>query len=141
MNTERSVDEIRAELEAAMARDAAKLKEERDKVQPEFLFAICRTNDSWRSRGLFDPTVVLYDLHGILLNGAAFDRVGKVKPYKGAMTYAFNTLSNSIIMGVSGGTYYTSDPECFKEISRFLVANPNGGDITHIVNKYYGKGE
>jgi hypothetical protein len=130
----RTVDEIKAELQIALQREKAEVQSAQAKVQPRFLFTITPVTDNWHQS--FDETVVLYNLAGVLTNADEFRAVGKMQPSEGRMVYAFNTLSGSIIMGVSGGVYFITDPTAMKEISRFLVENPKGGDITDIMNRY-----
>jgi hypothetical protein len=67
----------------------------------------------------------------------------------GQMKYLFNTLSKRLVMHVGGGQVYFSEPwpgqrtdeegmrafhETLDELSDFLANNPEGGDVTEIIN-------
>jgi hypothetical protein len=133
------VYEARLAEASAMASEAKhqinKLKNVRAaKVKPDYLFTIVSVVNSLGDR-LYDNSCLLYKLTGMVKNATELRAVGKT-PFEGSMTYLFNTLSGRIVMAVSGGTTFTNNPECFKELSEFLYTMPRGGDVTEIVNKY-----
>lgn len=137
MTTQETVNRLRAELLAAERLLAAEQKEKAMHVQPIYRFTLSLVTPM-RGAKIYDTSCVLYTLTGEVINKEEMRYVGKT-PFEGGMNYLFNTLSGKFVMAVGGGAVYTSDPWCLAALSSFILQNPNGGDVTSIVNHYRGE--
>lgn len=140
----RTIEEIKAELREAEAAESAKAQALRDSVKPEWVFTLTPSESKWHE--VYDDTCLVYRLEGRVTNLEALKAVGSHMPALGsggAMDYVFNTVTGKLIMAVGGGTIYInrqfgkrsdgSDVTAMNELGAFLVAHPDGGDITSIV--------
>jgi|SRR5882724_349681 len=136
----RPIEEIQAELEAAIiARDKTEAELAKS-VKPMYIFTLVLHTDKFDLAKVFDPSCSLYRLVGRCTNKKEMEAVHKF-PHEGAMTYVFNTLSHKFVMAVGGGSIFTSDAEAWEELSDFVsYGHSQGGDVTHIVSKYFPKG-
>jgi hypothetical protein len=149
--SEPSVRELEERLNAARLRESERILEVRKAHPVQYKFTI--TVDKRRSSfdRMYDTSIKRYAIRRFVTNRAESEALGhpEWEMRDGGMTYLFNTHTNLIICSCGGGTSYISpawnqsdddyDAEAFREISRFLVVNPQGGDITHIVNKFLEK--
>ena len=147
--TAKTTAELRAELRAAELREAAE-RQARTKETPVIRrFTISPTERKGRFHDeLFDPACRFYDLDCEVTNRAEAIEAGHPEHdlRGGGMTYVFNTLSGSIVCGTGGGTIWVSagwDAKnaesaqlCMGAISAFIVAHPEGGDITDLVDAH-----
>jgi len=136
MAEHRSIKEIQAELNLAIEIEAAEKREVAKNTKPDYTFTLVPSYRPYYK--VYDSSCKLYDLRGLVNNKEELRKVGKT-PFEGSMTYVFNTLSGKFVMGVSGGSVLTEDPDTWEELSEFIDANPKGGDITSIMNKHFGK--
>jgi hypothetical protein len=135
--SKRTVAEIRAELAAALQAETAEKEALAKATQPVYKFTLELVTDNWDK--IFDPTCSVYKLIGEVLNKDELKAVGKV-PFEGAGRYLFNGATHRFVMAVSGGSYFVSHPDCFAELSDFVVYHTDGGDVTEIVNRYRNQG-
>lgn len=115
--------------------DAAK-EEAKKSIKPVVTYSISPYTSTLRSDTIYDPEVVRYEVKAKCHNLDALAEVG-VNWQGGGMVYLFNRATNRLIMGHGGGyIYLKKSPEMWAEVSAFIVAHPEGGDITEIVEKY-----
>jgi hypothetical protein len=133
--------------EAAEAKEALRRSVER-KMSYVFYPA---DSQQYRHDRLWDDSCKYYILRGVVLNRAELTEAGWSDRDlgDGQMKYLFNTLSKRLVMHVGGGQVYFSEPwpgqrtdeegmrafhETLDELSDFLANNPEGGDVTEIIN-------
>lgn len=101
---------------------------------------------------ILDDAIVLVRLEGVVENAEAMREVG-ADPFQGGMTYFFNKLSGKIVTSEGGGNIWLSTDASFSRsteeredarktfdvLSKFLVENPEGGDVTEIVMSHRRK--
>jgi hypothetical protein len=127
----RPVVEIEAELAAAKKAEYARLEKEQKAVQPQYVFTLDRV---WHNMNhLMDNNCTLYRLNGKVTNKEELKSVGKI-PFEGGMTYVYNNLSGRFVIAIGGGSIFTSKSEVFRLLNKFIDQNPNGGDVTHLMN-------
>lgn len=141
----RSIDEIRAELAEAEAREKEERQRIRNSVQPQVRFTVFVPQDTHVSGRIWDDTITVYRVEAEVLNKKELKEVGRSAD-EGGMSYYFNTLTGKLICPTSGGTLYfhsfskREDTEASEvargEIEAFIAENPEGGDITSIIEKY-----
>ncbi len=132
----RPIDEIQKELQEAIAHYNQEITKKQKETKPIYQFSLIPA--MYTHKEVYDPTCRLYDLIGIVLNREELVAAYK-SPFEGSMTYLFNSLSGKFVMGVSGGQIFVSDANCWAELSEFIKENYAGGDVTHIVTKYFPK--
>lgn len=130
----RTVAEIRAELFEAQEYERKELEVKQKEVKPTYKFTIVPSTYS----EMFSPQYCSYTLAGIVLNKEELKAVGKF-PHEGGMAYAYDRIDDTFICGIGGGSSFTKDTKCWKELSAFIALNPAGGDVTEIVTKYFPK--
>ena len=144
--TAKTTAELRAELRAAELRESAERQARTAQTPVVRKFTIEPTKPKGRFHDdLFDPSCRFYDLECEITNRAEALEAGHAEHdlRSGGMTYVFNTLSGLIVCAVGGGSIYVSGGWDAKNaesaqltmgaISAFIVANPEGGDITDLV--------
>jgi hypothetical protein len=138
--TTRTVAEIREELRAAEAREAAEQAARRDAVKPVYKFTL--TPEASRFDKIYDPTIVLFKLAGTVTNKAELEAVG-AKPDEGGIAYLFNTENGRFVMRTGGGRLWLTgknsfeeDTDVLQELADYLTDNPTGGDVTEIVTRF-----
>jgi hypothetical protein len=101
-----------------------------------------------RHHDLYDATCRLYSLHGEVANPVEAIEAGHPKDTLrcGSMDYIYNTATAKIVCSVGGGSIYISTGwgqhsleeviATMDEIGEYIFANPEGGDITEIVEKF-----
>jgi hypothetical protein len=141
----KTVEELKAELQLAQKRLELERAALKDATPIVWRFTIAPATTSHHE--VFDETCVLYVIAGEVANKEEATSVGHLITGEGRMVYVFNTLSGKLVMDIGGGTVYVSkgwgrdkSEDAFKktmqELSEFIVANPNGGDITDIINRH-----
>lgn len=79
----------------------------------------------------------LYTVAGILVNRKEVDRVADFLPPDSGMNYIVEVETGYMKTSGGGTTYFqVADPAVRKAICAFLKANPEGGDITSIVEEH-----
>jgi len=146
--TDKTVEELRAELREAERREAAELQIRRAKVQVRRQFTLLPYEDVHFLDRVYDSTCKLYRLVSTVVNHDEAKTAGhtELEMRNGGMTYVYNTLSHRLVTGVGGGTIWigptwmneddTSDVEAFEELNAFLLEHPEGGDVTEIVERF-----
>lgn len=139
----KTVEQLRAELRKAEQAEEAAAKTRREATPPVWQFTLSPTTQE----RVYDDTVVAYTLRGEVINRDECLTAGRAE-YElrgGAMVYLFNTGTGKLIAPVGGGTIYISsfyprnreaEAKVIDQISDFLVAHPEGGDITEVVNAF-----
>lgn len=147
-----SIEEMRAQLHAAeqelKQREADERKAEMAATPIVWRFTIKpATNRSFQE--MYDDSCLLYRLNGEITNRDEAKAAGHPDHdlRAGGMDYIFNTLSGKIVTGVGGGTIWVghgwgndkradSARATMEAISQFIADNPEGGDITGIVEQH-----
>ncbi len=139
-------EEVLSNLRKQVA-DAEKLVEEaKERKRKEFkrkfeftLFVI--KQKSWGWDKIRDETIVIICLSGKVLNKEEGKALG-AHADDGSMCYLYNTVTGKIICSSGGGTHYLGTGNGFEEdenkyaaLEKFLRENPNGGDVTHLIEK------
>lgn len=95
---------------------------------------------------VYDDSLVWFRLEGICVNKAECEAVGHWSFFEGGMNYLYNTLTHKIVMTAGGGSIHMGgfrgdegNEEAMQILSDYLTANPNGGDITKLVNAWKKK--
>lgn len=148
----RSIAEIRAELEAAQKLEADKLKEAMKLTPIKWRYTVT-PNDDRHWTEIFDDTCVNYKISGECVNEAEAKAAGhpEYSMRSGSMNYIFNKATGKIVCSTGGGMVFISNPlgwrptesdvvdpaaVAMKLVSDFIVAHPDGGDITHIIEQH-----
>ena len=92
---------------------------------------------------MLDDTVLKYRLEGEIVNLDQCIEAGysESELKVGGHTYLFNTLSSRFICGIGGGYVYLGfdrdegTRERFERLAEWVVDNPEGGDVTDLVNE------
>lgn len=151
---DKSIEEMRAELHEAeqllKQREADERKAKMAATPVVMRFTITPAiNRSFQE--MYDTSCLLYRLDGTITNLNEAKAAGHPEHNlrAGGMDYIFNKLSGKIVTGVGGGTIWVGggwrDEEnasahaAIYEISKFIVAHPEGGDITDIVENHRRK--
>jgi hypothetical protein len=148
--TDRTIQEIRAELAEAEKAEKLELERLKEAFPPIWQFTIkpAAPRSFSSTDELYDDTCRFYELEGEVINREEAAAVGHTELFMrgGGMTYVYNTLSHRIICATGGGTIYISRPwsirddtsaqETMEEVNAFLLENPEGGDITEIVERH-----
>lgn len=143
--------EVKAEIERLQKR-LSDLKEQERKdhleaqarVKPVWRFTLePRPSDSFTK--IYDPSVVIYRLSGVVVNEEELKAVHK-EIRNGSMSYLYNTLSKRFITPVGGGSLFIVDDTwgnkpknretremTFACLEFFLSEHPEGGDVTGII--------
>lgn len=143
-----SVEELRRQLREAEALEVQE-REARRKATPvrcQYLIAPASRRNTFDK--LYDETCHTYTIERVILNKAEAEAAGHQdwELRAGGMNYLFNSGTGKIVCALGGGTSYISerwngendgaDVEAMEAIGQFLDANPNGGDITKIVETF-----
>lgn len=138
----KSAAELRAELAEAEAREKTErdLLKQQVPIQYRYEIAPQPSREAIFDK-VYDPTCVRYRIVRRTVNPKEAEAAGHPdwELQEGGMTYVFNTGTNRIICSVSGGTIYISGvgaDAAFEQVGNFLAANPQGGDITDIVERF-----
>lgn len=147
----RSIQEIRAELQAAEEAARAEKETLRETVQPIWKYTVKRMvkGDGFRYLNeVFDDSCFLIKISGEVTNREECEKVGhsESRLNGGSGTYLFNSTTWKIICSLGGGTFYInswlnagaedSHIIAMNEVNEFLFLHPKGGDITSIVNAH-----
>jgi len=144
----RTIDEIEAELEAARKAIENDRNAKRNAVKPVWRYTIEPGTMTGYAK-LWDDTLAWYELAGHIDN---VDKLVAAGWYdhelrRGSMRYLFNTVTGKIVMHSGGGTMYIysgwgsagdveAELRAVAKVGAFLVAHPEGGDITEIVTAF-----
>lgn len=132
----RPIAEIEMELKEAKEAERKELEAKQRAVKPQYEFVLVPT--SKLDLKVYDSTCQLFDLIGIVMNKAELRAVHKAV-FEGSMTYVFSWMSKRFVNEMGGGSVFVDSPACWSELSKFIVDNPSGGNVTQIVSKYFPK--
>ncbi len=144
----KSVAELRAEMREAEKREAAEREARKALVQVKRRYTILPQENHSMFGRIYDSTCKYYELRCAVLNLVEATEAGYASHEltEGSGRYLYNTATGSIVCAVSGGTFYISpgwkstqddlDVAAFEEINEFLLAHPEGGIITDIVERF-----
>lgn len=141
----RTIEEIEEELRLAKQAQRDEAERRREAVKPRYEYVIASATTKSYDR-VYDPAVVLYRVESICLNMGECVDAGHNEDglRQGGMTYYFNTATGRIITCTGGGYLHIEDfddreasARCVAEVSEFLVAHPEGGEITDIVERFH----
>lgn len=138
------MQELEAELATLRQQEKDEVKARRESVKPAWAFILAPHTDRYDK--IADPSCRWYRLEGVITNSEEYHEVGATKPQEGGMNYLFNTLSGRFVISGGGGTIYISltgdsifgraaDTEAFGALEAFIRENPEGGDVTEIVER------
>ena len=134
MSESYTVAELESMLAEARRVEQAAAKARREAVVPEYRFTVEPASDNWDR--LHDNTCRFYRLIGEITNEEALREVGAMVPQGGAMKYVYNSGTGKIVCAVGGGTSWPLTDEGWGLIGDLIAVNPNGGDVTWIVNQF-----
>lgn len=141
----RSIEEIEAELREAKRQQKLAQEQLAATVPPKYVFTVepVKNPNSWDR--LFDDTMKLYVISGTCVNREESATAGNYVAPDGSMRYVYNTRTYKLVCSVGGGTSYVSrwhfdgtdyEAETMQKISDFLLHQPEGGDITDIIEAH-----
>jgi hypothetical protein len=135
----KTVAELRAELRAAEQAESEAKRVAAQAVKAKLVFTIRRNDSSFDK--ILDESCVLYRITGITQNKDELAAVGR-EARDGGMNYLFNIATGRLVCSMGGGNVYVKtgqwssdkpDWPTIRALEAFIVANPDGGDVTHIV--------
>ena len=142
------IDQLRAELAAAEEAEKEARVAKLEAVPVVMRYSVSRDTSAYVTNDLYDDAVVPYRVEGRVVNReaalAAGHESGSLDRRGGGMTWLFNTLSDKLVCDVGGGSVHFGFPgdvdeahlKAVKDIAAFIAANPDGGDITGIIEEY-----
>jgi len=148
---EQEIADLRSRLKDAEKRREEERREKQNSVKPIYRFTLTPEVPKGYHE-ILDDSIGLVRLEGIVQNAEEMEAVGNPLS-QGGMTYYFNKLSGKIAVSTGGGNVWVSTDGIFarsdeeKEhgrltfdlLSRFMVKNPDGGDVTEIVQNHREK--
>jgi hypothetical protein len=141
------IEQLRAELNEAIRAEDVAQQERRASVPIEFSYWV-RPADGHRHFGkIYDSSCVLYRIGRTCLNRDEAKAVGhpEHEMSEGAMDYIYNRLTDKIVCSVGGGTTYIgtwgkqhedAEVAAIERISDLIKYQPEGGDITAIIEDF-----
>ena len=141
----RSIEEIEAELREAKQQEKLAKAALAAATPPKYVFEVALVENPTSWDRLFDDTMRLYVISGTCVNREDATKAGNHVAPDGSMRYIFNTHTYKLVCSVGGGTSYVSrwhfdgpdyEADTMGKISDFLLHNPEGGDITHIIEAH-----
>jgi len=145
-------EELEAELRRIKQEEAEQARLLREATPIRMKFTLEPSVD--KHYEVYDESCALYKLTGEVTNEEEAIAAGHQKTFLsgGAVTYVYSKLSRKLIMHVGGGTIYVSKGWGSKsdvdhnrpssaeiamaELSEFVSLNPQGGDVTEIVQRH-----
>jgi len=127
---------LTAQLNVLQNEEAAEREALLDSVKPIMEYTISPSEVRRSSFDfVYDPEVTCYTITGTCTNKLELAAVGNTRHlHEGSMRYYFNGATGRLIGSVGGGNIHlASTEEAYAQVSAFLVASPEGGDITEIV--------
>jgi hypothetical protein len=126
------IDDVRAELtrlehEEKLAREAR-----RAATVPVYKYSIRRPIDDWITKHVYGR----FDVYSVIRtceNEAECKAVGRLIAI-GSMAYVYCQVNHIIVCPVSGGLSMINNAEQAYAVGAFIHENPDGGDITHLLN-------
>jgi hypothetical protein len=120
-------------LEALRAEENYRKEGRRKAVKPVYEFTLTPSNKPYDK--IFDPSCRLYELSGRVTNKAALAESGQSVNllFEGGMKYIFNGATGKFVMSTGGGSIFMSCQEGWDTLSNFILRNPEGGDVTVLV--------
>lgn len=136
----RTAAEVREELAALELAEREALNERRKTTKVLYRFTLVPDGQNYRAREVWDDTCLVYTLRGDVLNEDECREVGIVAR-GGSGSYLWNAGTQRIVTALGGGTFFiptwNADPRpCVAELGAFLAANPDGGDVTAILERH-----
>ena len=142
---EKSAAELREELRQAEARERVEAEARKRATPVVYRFTAEESTPAWHK--VYDPSCRLYNLRGEVVNREEAKAAGHSdhEMHEGGMLYLYNTLTERIVTSIGGGQIWIganwngstgSDDVAFDQVSAFLAAHPEGGDITSIVQAH-----
>lgn len=137
----KTTKELRIELREAEERERAERTERLAAVPIKWRYTLIpyEPRPTWDE--LYDDSCCFYELHGEVMNRDEAKLVGHPDfvMTDAGMRYVYNGMTGKFICSTSGGTIYVSGDgadETFSELSEFIHDNPDGGDVTAIVEAH-----
>jgi hypothetical protein len=141
-NQGNSIAELEARLAEAKATAAAEAKARRDAVKMVRTYTVEPDEREWTK--LYDPDCCFYSIKTQIVNLDECKAAGlNVDSHNQGMAYLFNKATGRIVMSSGGGYVHIDDGfgttsseaaiDAFDRVSAFILAFPEGGDITDIV--------
>jgi hypothetical protein len=133
---ERTVEDLRAELREAEAKEREEREARKAAVEPILRYTLTLDLRELRREPLWDPACRYYRLEGEVINEQEL------------LTYLFNSATGRFVKAVGGGNVYISAPHSsfnsgnpevratWSRLSEFIKAEPDGGDVTAIVRDH-----
>lgn len=144
---EREIKELEARINAIRNAEHAAREERRKTVTPVMRYTFGPSSGGCFDK-ILDPTVVRLTLRGECTNMDVLQEAGwsASQVFTGSMDYLFNTLSGKVVMAIGGGSIFVTTDRfgkseeavadglrTFGELAEFIIANPEGGDVTAII--------
>jgi hypothetical protein len=149
---ERTVEDLRAELREAEAKEREEREARKAAVEPILRYTLTLDLRELRREPLWDPACRYYRLEGEVINEQELLEAGhsrdEARRRQGGMTYLFNSATGRFVKAVGGGNVYISAPHSsfnsgnpevratWSRLSEFIKAEPDGGDVTAIVRDH-----
>lgn len=125
------IAELDSELKRLERERDAELKRLRAALVPIYRYELKIVVDTWRQ-----PIHASYGVVSLVRTTTNYDEL-RTKGWTGdqrvGMQYYYSKLTGRFIAPVGGGTILIDDPEDFRKLGVFLRANPEGGDVTEIM--------
>lgn len=137
------IEALRAELQHAERIAESDRRAAIDAFIPQYRFTLKPAHASFDC--LWDPTILVYYLRGEMLNAEDLKALGG-SPFEGGMAYYYNTSTNRIMGPAGGGSIFIAqnawgsrdltpeDKAKLQALADFIADNPDGGDVTAIVD-------
>lgn len=148
---DQEIADLRSRLKDAEKRRDQEIKEKRESVKPVYRFTLAPSPIK-PYHEILDDTIILVRLDGVVINAEEMKEAGN-DPFQGGMTYYFNKGTGKIVTSTGGGNVWLSTDSTFSRdeeeredarktfglLSEFMVKNPEGGDVTDIVQTHRQK--
>ena len=137
-----TTDQLRAMLREAEAAERKAAEDAKAAFVPVFTFTLTPDARQGGFDRLFEGSgCTYYRLHGTLVNADEAKAVGSTVEGGGA-SYLYNELNNRFVGIMGGGRLWLSngafaeDEDAWKALSGYIKDNPEGGDVTNLVNDF-----
>jgi len=127
------LEQLKARVKQLEQQEKEKLKKIQDQLKPVYRFTIRPTEDHWTT--IHHQDYCLVNLQGECLNIEEYTKNSLSPPMQGGMNYLYDAIRGSIICKTGGGCIWFQKTETAIKLGKFLLANPEGGDVTDIINE------
>lgn len=134
--------QLREMLREAEAAERKAADEAKAAFVPVFTFTLLPDKREGNFSRLFEGSgCVYYRLSGTLVNKEEARAVGSTVE-GGSMSYLYNTLNHRFVVAMGGGRLWLTnaafreDEDALSDLSAFIKDNPEGGDVTELVNSH-----